>query len=61
LAITVYSPIKDKSSPVKLFINLTPSIPLSLKGEGEEYTREASPLFDSLLVPANLEERGKRF
>jgi hypothetical protein len=31
-----------------LFINLTPFIPLSLKGEGEGiFLREALPLFDS--------------
>jgi len=32
----------------RLFIYLTPFIPLSFKGEGELYGREASPLFNSL-------------
>jgi len=33
---------------VKIVINLTPFIPLALKGEGKwDYVREASPLFDS--------------
>jgi len=42
------------------FINLTPFIPLSFEGEGEILLREASPLFNSLLIPTMLKERGKR-
>jgi len=35
----------------RLFINLTPCIPLSLERRGGiDYVREASPLFDSALV-----------
>jgi len=42
LAITVYSPIKDKSSPVKLFINLTPLYPPLLKRRGGRDFREGA-------------------
>jgi len=31
-----------------LSINLTPSVPLSFKGEGEDYKRGAKPLLDTL-------------
>jgi len=34
------------TADVRLFINLTPSVPLSLKGEGEESEREARPLLN---------------
>jgi len=38
----------NKSRKIYLFINLTPFIPLSFKGEGEEILkRGALPLFDS--------------
>jgi hypothetical protein len=30
-----------------IFTNLTPCIPLSFRGEGEDIVREAPPLFDS--------------
>jgi hypothetical protein len=44
---------------IPLFItNLTPFIPLSLKGEGEEDVREASPLYKLTFFISLLERRG---
>jgi len=37
-------------SPLIPTFNLTPFIPLSFKGEGEGFLREASPLFNFPLV-----------
>jgi len=42
-----------------LFINLTPLVPLSLGRRGGRILREATPLFNSLLIPTMLKERGE--
>jgi hypothetical protein len=49
-----------KESSLRLFINLTPFIPLSLKGEGEEILeRGEAPLYSTLPLPL-LREGGRR-
>jgi len=44
---------------LELFTNLTPLIPLSLGRRGGRILREATPLFNSLLIPTMLKERGE--
>jgi len=64
--------VSELGKVVRLFINLTPLIypknqdfwgplnPPLLRKRGGRILREASPLFNSLLIPTMLKERGKR-